>query len=111
MRIVGGKKVTFIRRYDQESEEYFEEMPPPRYISRSTRYEVMQRQGWRCNNCGVRLKYSRDNPLGQELGHIDHIHPYADAEFYPRGISNINESRNLQALCKECNLGKGKRKQ
>lgn len=81
---------------------------PPRVVPRSVRYEVMKRQQWRCNSCGMRIRYSRDSAFEGGVCHIDHIHPYSDAVSYPRGPSLINEPANLQALCETCNLRKGR---
>ena len=84
------------------------EIVPPRVIRRSVRYEVMKRQQWRCNSCGMRIRYSRDSAFEGGVCHIDHIHPYSEAASYPRGPSLINEPANLQALCELCNLRKGR---
>jgi hypothetical protein len=91
---------------------YVEEVEiPPRVISSGKRYEVCKRQKWKCNICGSRLKFHEDSEWDGNLCHIDHIHPYSDAENYSRGPENINESINLQALCEKCNWKKGKRKE
>lgn len=78
-----------------------------RYISKEQRYEVLKRQRWRCNQCGVKLKYGIKSGWEGEIAHIDHIHPYSKKESYLNGKDNINESSNLQALCPKCNLNKG----
>lgn len=78
---------------------------PSRYISPDARYEVLKRQSWKCNFCGKHLKYSNKHKLGDEVAHIDHIHPFSEWETYN---GNINEVSNLQALCPECNLKKHK---
>jgi len=77
-----------------------------RYISREKRYEVLRRQKWRCNICGCKLKYSKENSWEGEVAHIDHIFPYTQKEFYFNREENINELSNLQALCPKCNLTK-----
>ena len=78
-----------------------------RYISRTSRYEVLKRQKWRCNICGCKLRYSHSSSYGGEVAHIDHIIPYSERDNYP---GDINELVNLQALCPSCNLSKGKKK-
>jgi hypothetical protein len=59
------------------------------------RWKVLMRDRFRCKACGR----SPANELGIEL-HVDHIHAWAD------GGKTVLE--NLQALCQNCNLGKGK---
>jgi len=80
---------------------------PSRYISKQTRYEVLQRQGWKCNTCGKKLNYDRYKTLPGEVAYIDHIHPFSEWESYN---GDINESSNLQALCCKCNGKKYNRK-
>ena len=80
-----------------------------RYITKSQRYEVLKRQKWNCNNCGAKLKYGKENSWEGEVAHIDHIHPYTKRETYSNGKENINELSNLQGLCPDCNLKKGKK--
>ena len=82
-------------------------------VNRSTnphRYEVCKRQLWKCNMCGSKLKFAKTSPWEGEVAHIDHIHPYSKKESYKNGPLLINESSNLQALCPDCNLKKGKKK-
>jgi 5-methylcytosine-specific restriction endonuclease McrA len=58
------------------------------------RYEVLQRDGFRCVMCG--------RSPGKEAGvmlHVDHIRPWS------AGGETVKE--NLQTLCERCNLGKG----
>lgn len=64
-----------------------------RYISASTRVNVLRRDNYRCVFCGVSAKKA-------EL-QIDHIIPFS------KGGSN--EIDNLQTLCIDCNQGKGNR--
>lgn len=90
-----------------DCEEYFTKdftkYPPSRYISKTTRYEVLKRQDWHCNICGKHLKYSEKHEYGEEVAHIDHIHPFSQWESYD---GDINEPCNLEALCPECNMKK-----
>ena len=64
-----------------------------RYISASTRVDVLRRDNYRCVFCGVSARKA-------EL-EVDHILPFS------RGGSN--KISNLQTLCKDCNRGKGNR--
>ena len=65
-----------------------------RSISLRLRYEVLERARRRCMGClrgvqdGIRL-------------HVDHIVPYS--------LGGRTELNNLQALCQDCNTGKGNR--
>lgn len=77
---------------------------PIRRISKVTRYEVLDRQGWYCNHCHIKLKYDGRKKFNGEVAHIDHIHPFSEWESY-KGI-DINEPSNLQALCPSCNMKK-----
>lgn len=88
-------------------EEYYKRNKPSRYISKGDRYRVLKRQRWRCNFCDKPLKYSNNHKFGDEVAHIDHIHPFNEWESY--NGRNINELSNLQALCPECNLKKKKK--
>jgi len=77
---------------------------PARYISKSVRYEVLNRQHWCCNICACKLKYSMSHiDFDGKVAHIDHIHPFSMWETYK---GDINEVSNLQALCPECNMKK-----
>jgi hypothetical protein len=72
--------------------------PPPasrrKPIPKSTRFEVLHRADYTCQACGAKAAD------GAEL-HIDHIHPVSKG--------GTNDPSNLQALCRDCNLGKGAR--
>ena len=80
-----------------------------RIISKEKRFEVLKRQNWCCNQCGCKLKYSKNNDWVAEVAHIDHIHPFSKKGTYSNGAYNINENSNLQALCPKCNLNKSKK--
>jgi len=80
-----------------------------RNISKEERFFVLKKQNWKCNICGCKLKYSKDNDWIGEVAHIDHIHPFSKRETYVNGSDNINEYSNLQALCPSCNLFKSKK--
>lgn len=81
-----------------------------RVISISERYNILKEQNWRCNLCGKHLKFKKDSPFGEEVAHIDHIHPFSKRLTYPFGLERINERSNLQALCANCNLTKSEKK-
>jgi 5-methylcytosine-specific restriction endonuclease McrA len=61
-------------------------------IKPSLRFEILKRDNYRCQMCGVTAKD------GATL-EIDHI--------YPVSKGGTNELDNLQVLCRECNAGKG----
>jgi hypothetical protein len=65
-----------------------------RAISKRLRFEVLHRADYTCQACGAKAAD------GAEL-HIDHIHPVSKG--------GTNDPTNLQALCRDCNLGKGAR--
>lgn len=75
-------------------------------ITPETRYIILSRQKWSCNRCGKKISYSKKNTYGEQVAHIDHIHPYSKRNTYINGADKINEYANLQALCEECNLRK-----
>jgi hypothetical protein len=60
-------------------------------ISKSRRFAILKRDGYKCQLCGR----SQDN--GVKL-HIDHRMPHAQG--------GSNEDGNLWTLCEDCNLGK-----
>lgn len=59
------------------------------------RYQVFQRDGWRCVSCG------RNPDEHSIILHVDHINP--------RSKGGPNELKNYQTLCNLCNLGKSNR--
>jgi len=81
-----------------------------RLITYDQRFEVLNRQKWKCNQCGIGLKYSKKSAKTWNKDYptadIDHIHPWSKQESYHRGKENINETCNLQALCPNCNRNK-----
>ena len=90
----------------QEMINYLKNRKDYRFVSKQTRYEVLRRQGWTCNNCGVKLNFSKKHKFEGEVAHIDHIFPFSKREEYFNGSKNINEISNLQALCESCNKKK-----
>jgi len=75
-------KTTFYRKYQNAAKRRREAIPE------STRLSIMARAGYCCEHCGS----------DQHL-HIDHIVPFS------KGGSN--DIKNLQLLCRDCNLRKG----
>lgn len=61
-------------------------------MSDSLRYDIMKRDGFRCQLCGASAKD------GVKL-HVDHIVPVS------KGGKTVRQ--NLRTLCERCNLGKG----
>lgn len=62
-------------------------------IPKSLRYEVLHRDGFRCQACGATHRETRL--------HIDHIVPVSKG--------GVTAKDNLQVLCEACNLGKSDR--
>lgn len=62
-----------------------------RLMSDSLRYDVLRRDGFRCQICGATQKD------GVKL-HVDHI--------YPVSKGGKTEMSNLRTLCERCNMGK-----
>lgn len=62
-------------------------------ISKTIRYEVMKRAGFKCECCGAMP--DKDNNV---ILTVDHIIPLTDG--------GTNTEDNLQCLCKRCNRGK-----
>jgi predicted transcriptional regulator len=60
---------------------------PKKQISQKTRYQILQRDGFRCILCG-----------SKEFLEIDHI--------IPRCSGGTNDLTNLRTLCHDCNIGK-----
>ena len=92
--------------YTTDSEISTQDLDVARIISSYTRYEILKRQQWKCNQCNVQLKYKQENAWEGQVAHIDHIYPYSKRNTYYNGKLKINEINNLQALCRECNLKK-----
>lgn len=63
-----------------------------RLMTDSLRYDVMRRDGFRCQLCGATAKD------GYKL-HVDHIIPVSKG--------GRTEMQNLRTLCERCNMGKG----
>jgi hypothetical protein len=59
------------------------------------KFKVLKRDRFRCRACG--RSPAKNDPVDL---HVDHIEPWAD------GGKTVIE--NLQALCQDCNLGKGR---
>lgn len=70
------------------------EKTPRESVSKSRRFEVFKRDGYKCRLCG------RSQSDGVTL-HVDHRIPLAKG--------GANEDENLWTLCDDCNLGKSDR--
>jgi len=66
--------------------------PKRQSIKPSLRFEILKRDNYRCQMCGITAKD------GATL-EIDHIHPVSK--------DGTNDPENLQVLCRDCNAGKG----
>jgi hypothetical protein len=64
--------------------------PARKRIPDGIRFEVFQRDGYKCLHCGT------DENLS-----LDHIHPYS--------LGGTDAIKNLQTLCRPCNSRKGAR--
>lgn len=71
-----------------------DDRPRPVPLRQSERYQVLERDGHRCQSCGVS---ARD---GAQL-EVDHI--------IPRARGGDHSPGNLRTLCRSCNRGKGAR--
>jgi 5-methylcytosine-specific restriction endonuclease McrA len=60
-------------------------------LSLKLRYQILKRDGERCKICGRTAN-------GSLTLHVDHIVPYSKG--------GLDDPKNLQPLCNECNLGK-----
>ena len=72
----------------------FRRPPHPRSgVTKRVRYQVLERDGWRCVYCGATAE---DDRLV-----VDHLQPVADG--------GTDDPDNLVTACETCNLGKGDR--
>lgn len=90
LAIFQSKGQTYIQ-WHEISIELGEEKPKRKPIKPSLRFEILKRNDYRCQMCGLTAK---DGAVLQ----IDHITPVA------KGGSN--DADNLQVLCRDCNAGK-----
>ena len=68
----------------------------PREPSKSLRFDVFKRDGYKCVICGR-------SPVTHSVDlHVDHIKPYS--------LGGETFLENLQTLCSDCNLGKSNKK-
>lgn len=63
-------------------------------ISKSLRFEILARDGFRCRYCGAS---AQDAAM-----HVDHV--------LPRSLGGRDDAANLVAACADCNHGKSDRK-
>lgn len=62
-------------------------------MSTRIRYDILERDGFKCNYCGAKPEIGNNVKL-----HVDHIIPVSKG--------GKTETDNLQVLCQTCNLGK-----
>jgi hypothetical protein len=65
-----------------------------RYVSARTRHKILERDGFRCLDCGA-------SPLNGALLEVDHTIPISKG--------GTNDPSNLRTLCSDCNRGKSDR--
>jgi hypothetical protein len=73
---------------------YYKALRPQRYVSTRTRHLVLERDRFRCSDCGA-------SPATGALLEVDHTIPIS------KGGSN--DPSNLRTLCSDCNRGKSDR--
>jgi rubredoxin len=90
--ISGGVCIEWVDRITKTIEPEPEPEIKRQPIKPSLRFEILKRDDYRCQMCGVTAKD------GATL-EIDHIHPVSKG--------GTNDPDNLQVLCRDCNAGKG----
>ena len=93
LAIIQHKGCTYLEWVEITSKPKLEPEPATKRqpIKPSIRFQVLKRDGYRCQMCGVTAQD------GAKL-EIDHIHPVSKG--------GGNELSNLQVLCRDCNAGK-----
>lgn len=61
-------------------------------VTKSTRFEVLRRDGHRCRYCGA-------SPADGAVLHVDHV--------VPKALGGTDDPGNLVTACEPCNAGKG----
>jgi len=96
LMVAGGMMhFLFYDSREQESDEDSRTSPRREPIPPSVRFEVLRRDGFRCQYCG------RSSSDGDVILEVDHIVPVSKG-----GTNDLN---NLITSCRECNRGKGAR--
>ena len=62
------------------------------------RKAILDRDNWKCCNCGIKVHDDRDRPYTPDKANIDHVIPISKG--------GDSEPNNLQTLCRTCNLSK-----
>ena len=88
----GGVFIEWVDRITETIQPEPEPETKRKPIKPSLRFEILKRDDYRCQMCGVTAKD------GATL-EIDHIHPVSKG--------GTNDPDNLQVLCRDCNAGKG----
>lgn len=63
---------------------------------------VLERDGWRCRQCGIPTPRDRRGTKAPDAPEVDHVVPLC--------AGGTNDPANLQCLCKRCNQAKGGRR-
>lgn len=77
-----------------------------RFIPKDLRRKILKEQNYQCKICGCYISDDSDHWPEARMAHIDHKHPYSKMMTYKNGFHRINERKNLQATCAECNMRK-----
>lgn len=100
------KKYNKLKQSVDEATEYKHETSKRRYVSRTMKAQILERDNRTCQICGISKAYldSFAEGLGDYLlFEIDHITPVASG-------GSGSDADNLQVLCWRCNRKKGKDK-
>lgn len=84
-----------LKSYEEDHYKYFLETPRKRSVPRRLRFQILERDGFRCMDCG---KSPQTHGVTLE---VDHRLPFS------KGGSN--DPSNLRTLCSDCNGGKSDR--
>ena len=83
-------------------------------VSKAKKARIFQRDNYRCQICGKKLKMDKADTMTQKKPHpqaptIDHIIPISIAKKMGWSKKEINAEKNLQSACFMCNVKKGNR--
>lgn len=83
-------------RWDKWSATRYAKVGSARRVSAT---KVFQRDGWRCQLCGVKVRRLKGRRFDDRSPHLDHI--------IPLRAGGEHSYLNVQCLCRKCNLSKG----